>query len=96
MNAVTVQMTRPPVGDRPVDQFRHRASLLSELSGRWATVVYSTGAGQSEVVGQIIGASWHVTNGNSTGDLVIDSARIGLCSVSLARVVRVVAEAVLS
>jgi hypothetical protein len=79
-----------------VDQFSHRASLLAELSGRWATVVYRDAVGLHEVVGQIIGASWHVTNGNSTGDLVIDSARLGLCSVSLARVVRVVAEAVLS
>ena len=57
-----------------------RAAAVRPFVGRTCTVVYRGGNYSDysrEITGHVIGASWHSTNGNSTGDLVMVPSRPG-------------------
>lgn len=54
-----------------------RAQAVEVFAGRVCRVTYRHGGYTTErhdMVGRVVGASYHVTNGNSTGDLIIRPA----------------------
>lgn len=64
---MTSQSTAPyrlPQGER------HKA--VHPFVGKVCKVTYRTASGKHETEGNIVGASYHRTNGNSTGDLIIE------------------------
>lgn len=90
-----IPITQPTAGLSLREAFAARASQFDAFSGQWVTVYWRHHGPVGCTEGQLIGSSWPRTNGNSTGDLIIE-ARGGLESIALCHITAIEVDEVLA